>query len=70
MVCSLPSDSDRDRLIGLLDGVRHDYEEARQRRVELILLAREQGMSYHQIAMAVGLTEGGARKLAYRAAAA
>lgn len=67
MVSSLPSASDRDTLIGLLDAVRHDYESARHRRTELVLKAREAGFSFHEIGVYVGMTEGGARKLASRA---
>lgn len=70
MVDILPDGGDRDRLIQQLDEARHLYERARQNRIELVLEAREHGMSFHQIALAIGLTEGGARKLAERATAA
>ncbi len=70
MVGSLADSGDRtptaDELIGMLDQVRHEYESVRQRRADAAHYAREQGLSFHHIAVALGMTESGARHLASR----
>ncbi|WP_158453229.1 hypothetical protein, partial [Nocardia otitidiscaviarum] len=51
----------RDHLIGLLDDVRKAYDFARTRRVELMVTARENGMSCHDIGVVLGITENAVR---------
>ena len=74
MVGSLADSGDRtpsaDELIGMLDQLRHEYESIRQRRADAAQYARDHGLSFHHIAVALGMTEGGARHLASRSTAA
>jgi hypothetical protein len=57
----------RDHAIGLLDSIRHQYEYARINRIRLMIYAREQGLSCHEIGIVLGLTEDGVRKAIARA---
>ena len=53
-----------------LEAVRHTAEETRRRRVQYILLAREQGATWEQIGNALGITKAGARNFITREEAA
>jgi predicted transcriptional regulator len=49
-----------------LAGVRRTAEETRRRRVQYILLAREQGATWEEIGNALGITKAGARNFITR----
>lgn len=51
----------RDQLIGMLDDVRRAYEAARIGRLELMVLARDGGLSCHDIGVVLGVTENAIR---------
>ncbi len=51
----------RELLIGKLDEVRRAYESARNDRLQLMVLARDNGMSCHEIAILLGRTENAIR---------
>lgn len=57
----------KDELIGRLDEARHYYEHSRYARVQWMIFARQQGMSFHEIGVAMGITEAGARKAVMKA---
>lgn len=57
----------KDQIIGRLDEVHHHYVESRYARVQWMVLAREHGLSFHEIGVAVGITENAARKAVNRA---
>ena len=59
----------RDRLIGLLDDVRKAYESARTTRVQLMVEARHNGLSCHDIGIVLGITENAVRAQIKRAKA-
>ena len=54
----------------VLAAVRRDADETRRRRVQYILLAREQGATWEQIGTALGITKAGARNFITREEAA
>lgn len=51
----------RDRLIGMLDDVRRAYDSARIGRLELMVIARDNGLSCHEIGVVLGVTENAVR---------
>lgn len=51
----------RDRLIGMLDDVRRAYDSARIGRLELMVIARDNGLSCHDIGVVLGVTENAVR---------
>jgi hypothetical protein len=56
------TDAERhDYLIGLLDDHRRQYEATRLNRVPLMRLAREHGLSCHDIGVVLGITENAVR---------
>ena len=59
----------KDELIGRLDEARHYYEQSRYQRLQWMIVARQQGMSFHEIAVVMGITENGARKAVAKAVA-
>lgn len=59
----------RDSFIGLLDDVRKAYDSTRIRRVELMVAARENGLSCHDIGVVLGITENAVRAQIKRAKA-
>jgi hypothetical protein len=48
-------------LIGALDDVQRSYEAARKSRDQFMVFARENGVSCHDIAIVLGITESGVR---------
>ncbi|WP_280475465.1 hypothetical protein [Nocardia asiatica] len=62
------TDAERhDYLIGLLDDHRRQYEATRLNRVPLMRLARENGLSCHDIGVVLGITENAVRTAINRA---
>lgn len=63
-----PSDIEsRDRMLGELDYIRDLVESSRMNRVRLMMKARHQGWSCHDIGVALGITEDAVRKAIKRA---
>lgn len=59
--------AEADRTLAQLALASGQYAEAGSRRVRLAIQAHEQGVSWHQIGAALGMTEAGARQLVNRA---
>lgn len=59
----------KDELIGRLDEARHYYEQSRYQRLQWMIVARQNGLSFHEIAVVMGITENGARKAVTKAVA-
>lgn len=57
----------KDQIIGRLDEANRHYIESRYARVQWMVFAKDRGLSFHEIGVAVGITEQAARKAVNKA---